>query len=387
MSTGGGGPGPPGPKPPETMSQEDRNPGNQSTTSSTENVQANQQGNQSGPTWAAVSRDMKEYKLLIINFERSENYNISEEEIARLVFKKLEVPRERIRGIDVNANGKIILEIEKDFDETKIPLHHSHEVRRGLRTQAKLNHLNMDNQVWVKIYRTTFQDSDDAILDMLRPFGRFTSNLQRLTYQKRESGSEELKLLGGVQKGDRTVRMALSKPCPTWQWLEREDGSGHRVKVTHFGQRRTCARCNQFATDCKGGGDAQKCEDADKSFVKPNNKEAYIAWASQNDTLDIGLDFSDASILEIRNLPNDVSHQELAIWMAKYDCVIEVDQIEVPPDARPGVRNINGISTDDKKMFVRNLDNRNFKLGKRIRLTAVVKIGDDTIIPAVTVSP
>ena len=295
-------------------------------------------GTQGGPTWATVTKNLKKYKLLVINFEKSTNYTVTEEEIARLVFKKLEVPRNKIRGIDTNVLGRIILEIEEDYDEALIPLHHSHEVRRGLRTQPKLNHLALDNQVWVRIYRTTFQDSDDDILDMLRPFGRFTSNLQRLTYQKRETGSDELKLLGGVQKGDRTVRMALSKQCPTWMFLKRKDGSGHRVKVTHVNQVKTCPRCNKGASECLGGGNATVCEEADKDFVKPTNEEAYMFWASQEDTLNIGLEFSDKAVLEIRNLPHDVEALQIAKWMAEFGCMVEVDQFEVPDESKPGVR-------------------------------------------------
>ena len=232
---------------------------------------------------------MKEYKLLSINFEKSTNYNVTDEEIARLVFKKLEVPRSKIRGIDINLNGKIVLEVEKDFDESKIPLHQSHEVRRGLRTQAKLSHLSLDNQVWVKVYRTTFQDSDDDILDMLRPFGRFTSNLQRLTFQKRETGSDELKMLGGVQKGDRTVRMVLSKQVPTWMYLERADGTGHRCKVTHFGQQRTCPRCNLVDSECKGGGNAQSCESSRtigaRTGRNPIRGMALIWWSRHTSSI------------------------------------------------------------------------------------------------------
>ena len=88
----------------------------------------------------------------------------------------------------MNLNRRLCLEVSKDFHEIK-----SHEIRRGLMTTPKVNFQHAG--VWVKVYRTTIFDEEEAFLNVLRPFGRFTSNLVRMTYQKREGSSEEAKML------------------------------------------------------------------------------------------------------------------------------------------------------------------------------------------------
>ena len=70
------GPGPPG----ATGSEVDSS--SRSYANVMDNSNANRQEEvRSSPLWAVVSTNMKEYKLLSINFEKSTNYNVTEEEI------------------------------------------------------------------------------------------------------------------------------------------------------------------------------------------------------------------------------------------------------------------------------------------------------------------
>ena len=147
-------------------------------------------------TWATVSRNTEGFKYIFVDFEPSSNYNITDKELARFIFSKLKMPRNKVRSIEMNLIWRLCLEVSKDFDEITLPLHEAHEIRRSLMTTAKVNFQHA--WVWVKVYRTTIFDEEEAILNVLRPFGRFTSNLVRMTYQKREGSSEEAKILNWI---------------------------------------------------------------------------------------------------------------------------------------------------------------------------------------------
>ena len=47
-------------------------------------------------TWATVSRNTEGFKYIFVDFEPSSNYNITNEELARFIFRKLKIPRNKV---------------------------------------------------------------------------------------------------------------------------------------------------------------------------------------------------------------------------------------------------------------------------------------------------
>ena len=63
-----------------------------------------------------------------------------------------------------------------------------------------------------------------------------------MTYRVKENEKNEyVKLLVGVKKGDRKIRMRVYKNIPSYIIVD-----GKRVKVTYEGQQKTCVRCNEL---------------------------------------------------------------------------------------------------------------------------------------------
>ena len=74
--------------------------------------------------------------------------------------------------------------------------------------------------------------------------------------------------------------MEITKPLPSYAVIDRR-----RVKIHYGGQRRTCARCQKTAEQCKGNSNAKLCEDngGDKINVIDAWKEIltsvnYVEW-------------------------------------------------------------------------------------------------------------
>ena len=62
------------------------------------------------------------------------------------------------------------------------------------------------------------------------------------------------KLLNNVQNGERQ-RMEINTPLPSYAVID-----GTRVKLWQPGQKRTCARCTEYAENCSGQANAKICE-------------------------------------------------------------------------------------------------------------------------------
>ena len=61
------------------------------------------------------------------------------------------------------------------------------------------------------------------------------------------------------------------------------------------------------------------------------SSEAYKRWAKAEN---IGLEYSDESIIQVSNLPQDITAEQLVYWMLKFNCKIDISQVEVPDDGK-----------------------------------------------------
>ena len=115
---------------------------------------------------------------------------------------------------------------------------------------------------------------------VLNHFGKIKSNVKWSKIKQEEGDSDLAKLLDNILSGERQVWMEVTKPLPSYAVID-----NRRVKIYHPGQRRTCARCQKVADQCKGNSNARLCEDnggekvnvidAWKNILATVN---YIAW-------------------------------------------------------------------------------------------------------------
>lgn len=112
----------------------------------------------------------------------------------------------------------------------------------------------LDKEVWVKIYRCSFNDDDEAIVKALEEFGVCTSEMEYINF-----GPSEDPLLDSckhILTPDRRIRMKLFRSIPSFIMV-----GTRRFEVKHAGQVRCCARCCCPKDHCPGLGKAKVCED------------------------------------------------------------------------------------------------------------------------------
>ena len=98
--------------------------------------------------------------------------------------------------------------------------------------------------------------------------------------KQEESDGELEKLLNNILSGERQLWMEINHPLPSYAMIDKR-----RVKIQHVGQRRTCARCQKSADDCKGNSNARLCEEngGEKVHVSAAWRETlasldYVKW-------------------------------------------------------------------------------------------------------------
>ena len=107
--------------------------------------------------------------------------------------------------------------------------------------------------VTVTVVGLDFNTPDTFVLEYLKNFGRIVNN--SVIYGKFSDGPFKNKF-----NGERKYQIDFSEkrmPMGTYHIID-----GERVKIFYRGNRKTCARCHEFAEVCPGGGSAKDCEDA-----------------------------------------------------------------------------------------------------------------------------
>ena len=203
-----------------------------------------------------VKKKKKLNVLDIILERRSQeiSYNLSKEELPKLLFKKMMIQIGQVAKIDTSAFGKIHVEMKENVKLEKFIDLPVFDIREGLRTKFYRPHHRQDTLV--KISWLDLETPDELLLHILSFFGKPKSGVQYCTMREEEGESELAKLLNKITNGERQVWMEISTPLPSYAVID-----GRRVKVWHLGQKRTCARCNLKADSCPGNANARHCED------------------------------------------------------------------------------------------------------------------------------
>ena len=192
--------------------------------------------------------------------------------------------------------------------------------------------------------------------------------MQHMTYRVKENEKNEyVKLLVGVKKGDRKIRMRVYKNIPSYIIVD-----GKRVKVTYEGQQKTCVRCNELYKNCPGKGIPEKCEELEGDKVElikywekfTYDNEVIKADTDSKDEEESGEKFekvegNQARIFEISNCPPHALPSDIHSWLTD-ECKITIDINDLKPIPSSGRWRLNNQGQEEmnenrKKIFVRKL--------------------------------
>ena len=173
----------------------------------------------------------KKLNVLDIFLERKEtsiNYNLSKEELAKLIFKKMAIDQKKVKKIDTAGFGKIQLELAEDLNPESFINFPSFDIRDGLRTKFYRPHHRKDTLVYI------------SISHVLGHFGKIKSSVKWAKIKQEENESQLAKMLNNILSGERQIWMEMDKPISSYAVID-----GRKVKLYHPGQKRTCARCQE----------------------------------------------------------------------------------------------------------------------------------------------
>ena len=144
--------------------------------------------------------------VLDIFFERkndSISYNLSKEELAKLIFKKMCIDPKSILKIDTSGFGRINIELVNSVNlESMINLP-VFEIREGLRTKFYRPHHRKESLVtisWLDI-----ETPDSLVAHVMSHFGNLKSDIQWVKFKKEENESELASMLNTILSRERQV--------------------------------------------------------------------------------------------------------------------------------------------------------------------------------------
>ena len=311
--------------------------------------------------------------VLDIFLERKDNtisYNLSKEELAKLVFKKMAIDPKFVLKVDTSGFGKIHVELTNNVSPESMTNLPAFDIRNGLRTKFYRPHHRKDTLVtinWLDI-----ETPDSLVTHILSHFGKIKSNIQWVKIKAEENESLLAKMLNNILSGERQIWMEVDKPIPSYAIID-----GKKVKIYHPGQRRTCARCQKTAENCPGNSNAKLCDERGGDKVKVDGvwKEmlanvGYIDWVggkeieldvtedeqenSNNKNVNIGKEYPNCDGLILGNLPDDTSDDDIKKLFEKA-VLNSSDGISIHPSGTIRSRLIQNIKTEQSRKLIRYL--------------------------------
>ena len=193
------------------------------------------------------------YKIYIRKLEARARLRLRNEEIEAIIFNHLGFVEEDVISYCQTDPRK--LEVS-----TRVPLDprrkiEGFEVRPGeLMTEATEEARDIKT-TWVHIYGAHTHASDHSIEELLAPFGKIVTAIQRFFPRFPDRGR-----LHKIWDGSRRVGMIIEHEIPNVAWIKTGDWTEDKVRLQHVGQERRCNHCGKTAEEgCKGETNFEKC--------------------------------------------------------------------------------------------------------------------------------
>ena len=309
--------------------------------------------------------------------EPSISYNLTKEELAKLLFKKMAIDPKNIIKLDTSGFGKINLELSGNVNPESFINFPSFDIREGLRTKFYRPHHRKDTLItisWLDL-----ETPDNLVTHVFSHFGTVKSNVQWTKIKQEEDESPVAKMLNNILSGERQIWMEVNEPIPSYAIID-----GRKVKIFHPGQRRTCARCQKTADHCPGKSNAKLCEEKTGEKVKLETawnatlaKVGYSEWiggeivtiedtkvedeVENNDNkAKFQANFPNCDGIILSNLPDDITNTEIEKIL---DSVVlnSSDGISILQEGSTRSRLVQNIALADISEMVRKIEHKSIR--------------------------
>ena len=310
--------------------------------------------------------------ILLERRDETFSYNLSKEELSRLLFRKMGIDPKKVLKIDTSGFGKILIELDKSVQVENFLNIPAFDIKDGVRTKFYRPHHRKDTLVTVSWM--DLETPDELLLHVFSHFGKVKSRVQWCKIKEEENESQLAKLLNNILSGERQLWMEVEKPIPSYAILD-----GRKVKIHHAGQRRTCARCQRMADDCPGQSNARLCEQNGGQRTKVDGvwKETlasigYSEWiggdievaveeeASNENWIGIETKYPNCDGVVINNLPEDISNEDVKTLL-EGAVLNSSEQVSINPTGSTRGRFIQIMDIKLVKIFLDKIDSKSFR--------------------------
>ena len=244
-------------------------------------------------------------KKIVLNLSKDDDaisWNVSRDELSKLVYEKMGIPEGKIDAIDDSMFKKIVVYLKPGVDNNDYLTTSTYLVRPGLKVEPTRA---MDGLVAVRIFWTAFDLDNGEIKNALSFFGDVVGEIEYMNFGKgNTSVSDKLR---NVKTGNRVVKMKIKKNIPSYILI-----GGKKAKVIYNGQLKTCARCHKVAEHCPGESDASKCDN--EGGDRRDIMLTYDQIIEEAKEVNIGYQLN-AEYMDLAGFPEDWCAPDVRDWL------------------------------------------------------------------------
>ena len=350
-----------------------------STSTSTSNSNGVSQNSDKAPAnqskYSAITKKTGESKWLTMQLHREDKnipFNLTKLERGALLFRKLKIPVENVKSLELCNFEQIRIEITGDINLERYKTVEALQIRPGLKVQP-MKEMKLTTRI--KVCWVPLDVPDEAIFETLSIFGKIEKDsLRFLTYEvnDEEKKIQELYDLRNVRNGERSLEIKIEQPIPSYVKI-----AGKRARIWHPGQNFSCGRCYKSFRNCPGKADRSECKrqggterDFEDFWAEVSNRQPRKERMGSEE-------FFTTSTVDIGQVPKDTKKEVLMEWI-RTEGRFEIDDDQLHPTTFPSTWRLTNVASPEiMNEIVKRLHGKTF--GKRpllflpIRLPTPVK--------------